>query len=388
MAEKENMDRAAIGKNAGIVGIGVNLFLFAFKLLAGILSGSVSIIADAMNNLSDSGSSIIVMVGYILSSKPADKDHPYGHARMEYLCSLFVSIIVTILGIELLRSSIEAFVNALNGGEAAHYPVISIVIMAVSVAVKLFLALFYSKTGKKINSESLKASATDSIGDVFATLAVIVGIILTPVIGPIADGIFGFIIAVYILIAGIKLVKEASDTLIGTAPDKELVDSIAEKVKSYDGILGIHDLVVHNYGVDTYFVSVHMEVDASVDVSVSHDLVDRIEDDFRKENGIQLTGHLDPVIINDDRINALRNDVAAIIEEISEEHNSPASFHDFRVLFAEHETRLFFDVSIGSDFPLDNDGVQELMNKKINEKIGEGYALFLTIDRDYITSRY
>ncbi len=388
MPETETLDRTKIGRNAGIVGIVVNLLLFAFKLIAGLASGSVSIIADAVNNLTDAGSSILVMIGYIISSKPADSKHPFGYARAEYLCSLFISVIVTVLGVELLKSSIESLRAALSGGEAAVFQPVAIIIMAAAIVAKALLALFYRTVGKKINSDALKASAVDSIGDVCATAAVILGIILTPVIGPAADGIFGCIIAVYILIMGVKLILESSGTLLGEAPDVSLIKEIADKIKTYDGVLGIHDLVIHNYGVNNCFASVHVEVDAERDVMESHDVMDNIEADFRREKGIQLVVHLDPISVSDEKTNTLRAKVHEIIDVIAAEYSSPVSMHDFRVVFGVSHSNIIFDIAVSNDFPLQNNELAELVKKMIKERIGDGYFTVLTIDRDYITTRY
>lgn len=388
MNDSKTLDRAKIGKNAGIVGIGVNLFLFAAKLIAGLLSGSVSIIADAVNNLTDAGSSILVMVGYIISAKPADKEHPYGHARMEYICSLLISVLVTVLGIELFRSSVDSFMDALAGGEAAEYSVLSIVIMCAAIAVKGFLAVFYTVLGKKIGSDSLRATAIDSIGDICATAAVILGIILTPVIGPIADGIFGAVIAIYIFAMGIKLIIESADRLIGTAPDVDLVKKIVEKIKSYDGVLGIHDLVIHNYGVNKFFATVHVEVDADRDILESHEMIDSIEAVFRSEMGIQLVIHLDPVSVNDERVNTLYSAVRSIIDGIASEYSSPMSMHDFRVVFGVNQTNLIFDIAVPHEFPLGNDELVSTVRSEISGKIGTEFNSVITIDRDYTTVRY
>lgn len=388
MNDNQALDRAKIGRNAGIVGIGVNLLLFAAKLVAGLLSGSVAIIADAVNNLTDAGSSILVMVGYIISSKPADKEHPYGHARVEYICSLLISVIVTVLGIELFKSAVDSFRNALSGGEIAVYSTVSVIIMAAAIVVKLLLAVFYTSVGRKINSESLRASAIDSIGDVCATAAVILGIVLTPVIGPIADGIFGAVIAVYILVMGVKLIYESSGTLIGKAPDVELVTKIVGKIKSYDGVLGIHDLVIHSYGVNQFFATVHVEVDADRDVMESHEMIDSIEADFRKDLGIQLVIHLDPISVNDERVNTLHSAVRSVIDSIASEYSSPMSMHDFRVVFGVNHSNLIFDVAVPHEFPLENGDIVELIKSRIHSEIGEEYNTVLTIDRDYVTTRY
>ncbi len=377
--------RTRIGRNAGIIGIAVNLALFGFKLTAGLLSGSVSIIADAVNNLTDAGSSILVMLGYIISAKPADREHPFGHARMEYLCSLFISIIVTYLGIELFRSSLDSLIHST---EAASYSIVSVIIMAAALVTKLLLAIFYRRTAKMIDSESLKASAMDSLGDVCATGAVLLGMALTPVFGPRIDGIFGCVIAAYIFIMGVKLILESSNILLGQAPDVELVKDIVGRLKSYSGVLGIHDLVIHNYGADRCFASVHVEVDADRDVLESHDMIDRIEVDIRKELGVDLVVHLDPVAINDHRVNELHLQVHEIVDGIAAQYSSPVSIHDFRIVFGTTHTNIIFDLALTSEFPLTNDELVNSIRGEISQKIGPDYNAVITIDRDYTTTRY
>ncbi len=377
--------RTKIGRNAGIVGIIVNLLLFAVKLIAGISSGSVSIIADAVNNLTDAGSSILVLIGYLISAKPADREHPYGHARMEYLCGLFISILVTFLGFELFQSSIDAIREP---GESSGYDFVAIVIMGTAVLAKVFLAVFYRMIGKRIDSQTLRASAMDSIGDVCATLAVIIGMLLTPVIGPVSDGIFGCIIAIYIFIMGIKLIIDSSNTLLGTAPDVELIKKIVARIKAYNGVLGIHDLVIHNYGADQYFVSVHVEMDAEQNVLECHDIIDNIEADFRQEMGIQLVIHLDPIALKDEQLNELKNSIREVIDEISAEFSSPVSFHDFRAVFGVTHTNLIFDIALTHEFPLSNEELVDMIRDDVKKKLGEQYCVVITIDRDYTTTRY
>lgn len=378
-------NRSKAGRNAGIVGIGVNLLLFAVKLFAGIVSGSVSIIADAINNLTDAGSSILVIVGYVVAAKPADKEHPYGHARMEYICSLFISIIVTVLGLELMKSSVDSLISS---EKIAEYSLLSIIIMSAAIVGKIFLAIYYRIVGKKIDSDTLKASAVDSVGDVCATSAVILGIILTPVIGPKADGIFGLLIAVYIFVMGIKLIREACNTILGTPPDTELVKKIITKLRSYDGVLGIHDLVIHSYGVDQFFATAHVEVDAERDVMESHDLIDNMEVDFKRDLGIQMVIHLDPVALNDKRTNELHNMIRTIIDEIAAEYSCPMSMHDFRAVFGVTHTNIIFDIAVANDTTLKNDEIVEMIREYISQKCGEEYNAIITIDRDYTTTRY
>lgn len=377
--------RTKIGRNAGIVGIGVNIALFAVKLTVGVLSGSVSVIADAVNNLTDAGSSVLVILGYAISAKPADHEHPYGHARMEYLCGLFISVIITFLGAELFKTSIETI---LDHEAVAAYSAVSLCVMLVSAAVKVFLALFYRRIGKRIDSQVLRASATDSIGDVCATSAVIVGILLTPMLGAVSDGIFGCLVAVYIFVMGVKLIIESSNTLIGAAPDVELVKKMIAKLRPYEGVLGIHDLVIHNYGAARYFGSVHIEMDAEQSILECHDVIDRIENDFRRDMGIDLVIHLDPVTLNDERINELRSTVRGVVDELAAEFSSPVSFHDLRVVFGTNTTELRFDLAIGHDFPLSNEELVEMLRSDIRAKLGDSYTASVTVDRDYTTERY
>ena len=384
LTQSENSARAKTGRNAGIVGIAVNVVLFAVKLAIGIIAGSVSVIADAMNNLTDAGSSILVMVGYAVSAKPADREHPYGHARMEYLCSLFISIIVTVLGLELLLTSVES----LSGDKSAEFTLVSVIIMLAAIAAKVGLAVYYLSTAKKIDSDTLRASAMDSIGDVCATAAVIVGMALAPITGPKIDGIFGILIAVYILIMGIKLIKESCDTILGTPPDVEIVKTIIAKMRGYNGVLGIHDLVLHSYGVDKLFATAHVEVDASKDVLESHDMIDNMEADFRRDLGIQMVIHLDPITLNDPKTDEVHNKLRTIIEDIAAQYACPISMHDFRVVFGRSHTNVIFDIAVSNDAPLGNDELVDMVRAAIFEKCGKNHNAVITVDRDYTTTQY
>ena len=375
--------RVKIGRFAGIVGIVANIILFAVKIIIGLLFGSISVIADSLNNLSDAGSSVLTVVGYTMSGKPADKDHPYGHARMEYLCSLFISVIVMFLGFEMLTSSIDKIVNKQT---TEKFSLVAIIVIASTILVKALVAVFYSKLGKKINSSALRASAVDSISDVIATSAVVVGMVLTPYTGPYTDAIIGCILAVYILVMGFKLVKESSNTLIGTAPDVEFVQAVIKRIKEYQGVLGIHDLVVHSYGESKSFITVHVEVDSEESIMISHELMDNIEADFLKDN-INLVIHMDPVCINDPETNALKDMCTKIISDIAGEYSSPASMHDFRVVKGSIYTKLLFDVSISNDMPLSDKQLYDVINEEV-KKQNPLTELILTVDRDYFSSRF
>ena len=386
MSEKREYsakERARIGSLAGLVGIAVNLILFAMKVTLGILTGSVAVVADAVNNLSDAGSSILVMVGYILSATPADKKHPFGHARMEYLITLFVSIIITVLGLELLMSSVESF----SSSDGAVFSGVTVAVMGSTVLLKLFLAVFYRVLGKRISSASLKASSIDSLGDMAATSAVVLGMVLMPYLGSYVDGILGCVIAVYILFLGIKLIKESSDTILGTAPDSELVMKIVEKLRSYDGVLGIHDLVMHNYGEGRFFASVHVEMDSRGDIMLSHDLIDNIEMDFMREMGIHMVIHFDPVCVGDERVNALKDTVRRIIDGVSSALSSPISMHDFRAVFGVTHTNLIFDVVVSSELPVSEAELCTMIKAELS-KVDSSLNAVITVDRDYTSTIY
>ncbi len=375
--------RARIGRNAGLVGIAVNLVLFAMKLALGIMTSSVAVIADAVNNLSDAGSSILVLVGYVLSAKPADRKHPYGHARIEYLITLFISVIIAALGFDLLKSSVESFRN----DESAVFGTSAVIIMASSVALKLFLTVYYRVVGRRIGSASLNASAIDSLGDMAATAAVVVGMLLTPQLGSYVDGVLGCAIAVYIIVLGIKLIKESSDTILGTAPDAELVMKIVTKLRSYDGVLGIHDLVMHNYGEGRFFASVHVEMDAAGDIMLSHDLIDNIETDFMREMGIHMVIHFDPVCVGDERVDALKDKVHGIVDGISSGLSSPISMHDFRAVFGVTHTNLIFDVVVSNELPVSEAELCAMIRRELSADDPSLNAV-ITVDRDYTSSIY
>ncbi len=384
-SEAQNPEvRVRVGRFAGFIGIFANVVLFAIKLVFGLVFGSISIIADSLNNLSDSGSNVLTVVGYTISGKPADKDHPYGHARMEYLASLLISIIVTFLGFEMLSASIEKIV-----GEPTEqdYSLVAIIVLASTIIVKVLVAILNFKLGKHIDSKALKATAIDSISDVIATSAVVLGMILTPYTGPYTDAVIGIVIAVYIMVMGIKLVVESSNTLIGEAPDKEFTHNIIQKIKSYEGVLGIHDLVIHSYGANRCFATVHVEIDADGEIMHSHDLMDNIEADFLKNEGINLVIHMDPISISDPETNELRHKCLEIVSSLSQEYSQPVSMHDFRIVKGVTHTNVLFDVSITTEFTLSNEELCRQLSEKIKE-INPLYHLVLTIDRDYYSERY
>lgn len=378
----ENTDSPAVrgsyGKLAGITGVVTNLLLALLKLLSGWFFNSIAIMADAVNNLSDSASSIVTLVGFKLSSKPADAKHPYGHARIEYISGMIVSFIVVVLGVQLAQSSIDKILAP----EESSFTWITIGVLVVSILLKLWQGLFYRKIGKTISSTTLEATSTDSLNDVISTSAVLVGIIITLCTGVNLDGWLGLLVAVLITISGIRLVMETSQPLLGMAPSQELVQSIYSRILSYDGIIGLHDLEVHSYGEGRIFASVHCEVDADQDIMISHDIIDNIERDFLQDSGIHLVIHLDPVQIHDDRTQKLYHQVREMVAQLSPEY----SIHDFRVVWGTTHSNLIFDMVVPYGLSQSDEEVARAMGQLIQERLGKNYFAVVTIDHDYIGS--
>lgn len=367
--------RERYGKFAGIVGVASNLLLFLIKITAGTLFNSISITADAFNNLSDSGSSLVTLISFKISGKPADAKHPYGHARMEYISGLIVSFIILFLGIQLIQSSIDKIIHP----QAAQFSMISILVLMVSILIKLWQCLFYRKISKTIDSTALMATSVDSRNDIFATSAVMVAAIVTRLTGFNLDGYMGVIVALLILVTGVRLVIDTISPLLGTAPTKEMVENIYKKILSYDSIMGLHDLTVHNYGVAKCFASVHCEVCAEQDIMVSHDIIDNIERDFLKDLDIHMVIHLDPIITDDAKTNELKVTVHEVIKQISPK----ISMHDFRVVWGVTHANLIFDVVVPFDFQCCDDELIELISDKI-QQIDATYRAVITVDHDYI----
>lgn len=368
-------ERIRAGNAAGIVGICVNFFLCIIKLIAGIISGSVAVTADSVNNLSDAGSSLITAISFKMSGKPADTEHPYGHARLEYIAGLIVSFVVTILGVELAKSSIAAIISP----EKAVYGALTFIILAVSVGAKVGLALFYKSVGRKINSVSLDAAAADSISDVLSTSVVIIGAIISRIFGIVLDGWLGAVVAGLIIYSGVKLIMETSNPLLGIAPDPETVREISNKILSYDGVIGMHDLMIHNYGSGRRFASAHVEVPAKRDILESHDIIDNIENDFLRDEGLHMVLHLDPVENDNEQINELKRSVQDIIALLSPDMN----VHDFRVVFGTTHTNLIFDIMVPITYPENDAELCHRISHGVKGLIGEQYNTVITVDRNY-----
>lgn len=368
---KDPKVRGAYGKLSGAVGIAINLILCISKFLAGVMTGSITVTADAVNNLSDAGSSIITLFGFKLSEKPADKEHPYGHGRIEYISALTVSIFVIIMGVELLKSS----VSKIRTPEAVEFSTVAIVVLVLSILGKLWLALFNWKLGKKINSTATKAVVTDSLSDTASTFVALVSLIISHKTGFNCDGYFGAAVSVLILWSGISLVKETLAPLLGQPPEKEFYEEIEKEIMSYDGIVGVHDLIIHDYGPSRLFASAHAEVPSDVDIMQSHDTVDLIEREIQKKYGMLISIHLDPIVVDDERINELREITQNAVREI----NPNFSIHDFRVVDGTTHTNLIFDVVLTYDEKRSSAEITRLISEKLS-KIDERLFCVITVD--------
>ena len=367
--------RKRYGNVASVLGILCNVFLCIIKGLAGILSGSVAIIADAANNLSDAGSSVISLIGFAVSDKPADEEHPYGQARFEYLSCLAVAFVIFGIGIALLKSSVEKIIAP----EAVEKSFVVFLILIISIIVKLWMSLFYRKVGKIISSSVLMANSKDSFNDVISTGAVFLTTLLYAVTDINLDGYVGLVVALFIMYAGFGVLKETFDNILGTVPDAALVRSITEKLNSYEGVLGIHDLVVHSYGPEKYFASVHVEVPYDVDILLSHDMIDNIEREFRENENINLVIHLDPIVTDDEEVNSLKAKTIEIVKGI----NSLYGVHDFRMVRGETHSNLIFDVGIPVGDKITEGELKEKISSEVG-KIDEKLFCVITVDRNLV----
>ena len=364
--------RDKCGRVAGAVGIVTNFLLFLMKIIVGTVFHSVSVTADAVNNLTDSGSSVVTLIGFKMASKPADEKHPFGHARIEYLSGVIVSFIVIFLGLQLGMSSIE---KILTPEENALTPV-ALVVLVISILAKLWQCLFYRKVGRLIKSESVEATSKDSRNDVIATSVVLLGAVITMLTGVNLDGYMGAAVALFIVFSGVQLTISTADPLLGQAPEGELVQTITEKMLSYPGIIGMHDLAVHNYGVGRCFASAHCEVDAKNDILVSHDLIDNIERDFSRDLCIHMVIHLDPVIVGDARTDALHRKVQSLVTALY----PTVTIHDFRVIWGVTHSNIVFDAAVPFSVK-DSDAVITQKLEAEIQKLDPDYRTVVTIDR-------
>jgi len=352
--------RIRAGMLGSITGVVVNILLSASKFLIGALAGSIAITADAVNNLSDAVSSGIGLAGFRLSGKPADREHPFGHARMEYLAASAVAVAVLSVGLELVRTSYRKILEP----APVELRVFTIIVLVLSILTKLWLYLFYRGLGLQIGSVMLRAASVDSISDVAATSAILVSALISPLIGIQLDGYMGMAVALFILWSGIKILRETMNRILGQGPTEERVKQIETFINKFEGVLDLHDLVVHDYGPGRSYASVHVEVDADVDILVSHDLADTIEREMAKDLGIHLVIHLDPVVRNDPRIDQLRQFAEQRIAEVD-----PAlTLHDFRVVWGRANKKLIFDVTAPYVCAMSDAEIRDAILKRFSDK--------------------
>lgn len=368
--------RTAYGVLASVVGILCNVFLFLVKGAVGIILHSISVTADAFNNLSDAGSSIIGLVGVKMAEKPADEEHPFGHGRIEYIAALVVAFIVLEVGFTFLKDA----VGRIRNPEILSFNTISVVILILSIGVKLWMAAFNRKLGKKIDSKVMLATAADAMGDVTTTTATILSVLFFRVTGINIDGFVGIGVALVVMWAGVGIAKDTLEPLIGEAVPQETFDEITKFVESYDGIVGTHDLLVHNYGPGRSMASIHAEVPNDVNIEVSHEIIDRIERDARKYLGIYLLIHMDPIETKDQDVLQIREKVEHIVAETDPE----ASIHDFRMVPGEHQINLIFDMVMPHGYDKEEENaLLHLVMEKIRH-LDERYQCVITMEKSYV----
>ena len=366
--------RVAYGYLCGAVGIALNILLFAGKIIAGTISGSVAVTADAFNNLSDAGSSIISLIGFRLASQKPDPHHPFGHGRFEYIASLIISIIIVLMGFELGKSSFEKIVAS----QAVEYSAVTFAVLGVSVLVKLYMFFYNNSVGKKIDSATMRATAMDSISDAVSTGAVLISAVIAMFTNLALDGWMGLVVAAFIMVTGFKSAKETIDSLLGTPPSPEFVKQIEDMALQYDDIIGVHDMIVHNYGPGRTFVSLHAEVPSDGDIVAIHDTVDNAEREIAKELGCLVTIHMDPVDVHDEHTAQIREKVREIIKQI----NPNITFHDFRVVSGPTHTNLIFDIVSPMDCGLSDQELADTIADKIHQ-CNESYFAVINVDKDF-----
>lgn len=366
--------RTAYGKLAGFVGIVCNFILFVAKILIGTISGSVSITADAVNNLSDASSSIVSLLGFKLAEKPADTEHPYGHGRYEYLSALSVAVIIILIGFELFKTSIGKIINP----STVNFSWVLVIVLSLSIIIKLWMMVFNNKLGKAIKSDTLIATAQDSRNDVISTLAVLIAAIVSEFTSLQLDGWIGLCVAAFILVSGFGLIKGTIDPMLGRAPDAEFVKKVHDKIMSYEGVLGVHDLIVHDYGPCRQFASVHVEMAAEDDVLKSHDVIDNIEYDFIDDLGLNMIVHYDPIVTKNEVVSNMRYEISQIVKTI----NESLTIHDLRVVPGVTHTNLVFDCLANFDLGLSDYELKCAISDAV-KSVHPEYNCVITIDKNY-----
>ncbi len=364
--------RKKCGTLASVIGIIVNFILFVGKFTVGTLFGSISVTADAVNNLSDAASAVISFVSFRISSKPADRDHPYGHERFEYVASMAVSFIILIIGYSLFSDSLDKIINPTE----LEFSYLTLGVLAVSIFFKLFLYFFYKSVAKAVSSTVLLASSADSISDVVSTSSVLAALVISRLTGVNLDGYIGICVAVFIFISGLKILNETKNHIIGTAPDPHLVEKIIAEAKSHPEVLGVHDMMIHDYGTTRCFATFHAEVDGREDIFKSHDVIDLIERDVLEKLGVYCAIHLDPIETDNDLVNQLREDISETVAGI----DPLLSVHDFRFVPGITHTNLIFDIFVPFEVKISDDELKRLVDAKV-KNISPAYQTVITFDK-------
>lgn len=374
---KDPTVRESYGKLAGLVGICTNLLLSVSKLVVGLIINSIAIIADGINNLADMSSSVITLFGFRLAAKPEDKEHPYGHARIEYLTGTIVSVIIMLIGFKLLTSSFDKILHP----TPLEFNYITLIILVLAIGVKVWQAMFYIKLGNLIHSATLKATGSDSRNDVIATSAVLLSMIIGKLTGLQLDGYIGCLVALFIVYSGIQLVKETSSPLLGKAPDHELVEEIQTRICSQPEVFGIHDLVIHDYGPGRIFASVHVEVDAHGDLIKSHDMIDNIERSISQDLNIHLVIHMDPLETKDPLTIELNHKINDILTDV----DGVIGFHDLRLVAGYSHSNVIFDIVLAPDSDVKEVDIRKLVEEKLKE-YDKQYYVVITFDKSYLNN--
>lgn len=372
---KDPKVRESYGKLAGMVGIVTNSLLSAAKIATGLIFNSIAMIADGVNNLTDFSSSLITVFGFKLSAKPEDEEHPFGHARFEYLAGLLVSVIIMFLGFQLFLTAIEK----VRHPEPIEFSVMTFIVLIFSIGLKIWQSMFYYRTGEEIKSSTLKASGTDSRNDVIATSTILLGFIVARFTSLRVDGYLGAIVAMFVIYSGFQLIRETSSPLLGKAADPELAAEIENLILKNEGVSGIHDLMVHDYGPGRIFATVHIEVDAQGNLIKSHDLIDRIERQISEDLKIHLVAHMDPIEMRDE----LTKELKARIEDILKLHKGIIGIHDFRVVPGYTHHNLIFDIVVSSVCTVTEAEIRQLLISELR-KTGQEYYLMITFDKSYV----
>ena len=370
--------RERYGVLSGGVGIFLNLLLSLGKFFAGVVTGSIAVTADAFNNLSDAGSSVVTLVGFKLAGQKADDGHPFGHGRIEYLAGLLVSLLILMVGVELGKTSIEKIIQP----EEVAFSILSVGILVCSILIKLWMSLFNRKLGKRIHSAAMQATATDSLSDVVATSAVLAGTLIGHFAHVSIDGWIGVVVAVFILRAGWGAAKDTLNPLLGTAPDPELVKAIQQLVLSHEQVVGMHDLVIHDYGPGRRMCSFHAEVPEGDDIMEAHDAIDHIEREIQEKFGIETTAHMDPIATGDSEVARLREQMSELVREIDQD----MSIHDFRLTRGPRHSNLIFDVVVPHRCRLSDEEIGRRITEAA-EQVVPGCYVVLQLDRSYVGAR-